>query len=647
MSSSYRTHTSSTTPRLSAAHRRMLYDESGIDPEIVAERGVRTITKSRELPKVYSWRQKKRAPGILFTAHRPSGETCTIFRPDKPDPKKPGHKYEQECKALGGSGNVLDVHPSGRHLINDVSVPVMFCEGIKKADSLTSAARAADTDILAVAISGTWNWLSEGEPISDVCAISVEGRKAIIAFDSDMLRNPNVQDAARRLAEHLEGRGAQVWIIYLPDQDDGAKLGLDDFFATGGTLSELRLLTRRYDPRDFVKVRLSRDERLRLALADLERTFWSFEWNGMGGHSARDVYLKLIEAARRHGKVVRHGIRVTKAWGPLALEAKVSSRTLSKAITRLEEWGLLFRDNEGREPDKAGTFVLRATVKYYGERDATEETATTALQGSHQPTLHLRAPRLRWSSPGRRPRRGTVAGTRMVRKGTRQPSRDPIKRLGKIRGAIIDALDAGGGTASLQEIAGALHKARPRDLVRCKARGSSSGRNGPVIMLLQAGIVEWACEVGEPRREVLRLTSNWREALADARRLGKEVEADELAARRHRLKSRAFHSRHRTSKADRAPTEKELAEGRPERLKRRRVDRLVAQGMARHVAEAAVYKGARSAPLADIQPLDEPPRQRATPRLMDGIYVHDSGCECEWCSYDQWEPRYATPGRAS
>jgi hypothetical protein len=94
----------------------------------------------------------------------------------------------------------------------------------------------------------------------------------------------------------------------------------------------------------------------------------------------------------------------------------------------------------------------------------------------------------------------------------------------------------------LEEIADALHKSRIRDLVRCKTR--RTGRNGPVIMLLQAGIVEWACEV-ETGREVLRLTPKWLEAIEDARRLAKEVEADELAARRHRLKSKAFHRRHR------------------------------------------------------------------------------------------------------
>jgi hypothetical protein len=82
----------------------------------------------------------------------------------------------------------------------------------------------------------------------------------------------------------------------------------------------------------------------------------------MGGHSDRDVALTLVEAARRYGKLAEGGIRVERSWGTPELESKVSRRTLSKAIGRLEERGFLRRDNEGRKADKAGAFVLRAGV---------------------------------------------------------------------------------------------------------------------------------------------------------------------------------------------------------------------------------------------------------------------------------------------
>jgi uncharacterized protein DUF3854 len=560
-------HNGSTEHYLSYKHEEMLFKESGIARDVVRERGVRTTSGGRELPKGSSWRQRRRGAGIIFTVHRPNGETSWSFRPDEPDPKDPGRKYEQPSKHYGGPGNVLDVHPRVRHLIDEPEVEITFVEGIKKADALVSRG------IPAVAITGVWNWLSDGEPIPDMLEIPVGGRRVNICFDSDMLHNPNVQYAARRLAEHLASRGADVWVTYLPDKPNGPKMGADDFLAAGGTVSELRMLMRRYDPADFTLVRLSRDERLQLALEDLARRFWDFEWKGMGGHSARDVALKLIEAARRHGKVVDDGIRVTKAQGPLAIEAKVSSRTLWKALGRLEEWGFLYRDNEGRDDDKAGAFVLRASVSHYRERRDQPEMTTLREDQLHRGDLHLRAPRLRWSRPKYTPRRGVVRDTRMVRQSIKLESRDAIKRLGKIRGAILDALDVAGGTATLQEIADALHRSRPRDIRR---------RNLP--MLEEAGIVV-------VEGDVLHLAEDWLERLEDQRELGKEVETDELATRRHKLKSRAFHSRHQRP-ADEAPDEDEMRDRREGYAARRR--QYITAAIARLFAECPEYRTRRA-----------------------------------------------------
>lgn len=358
---------------LSAEHRHHLEVKSAIHPEVVAERGVRTITHGRELPNVFSSRQKRRGSGILFIGHRPSGEKSYTFRPDKTDPQNPSHKYEQPPKRCGGPGNVLDVHPSCQHLIDRKDVPVIFVEGIKKGDSVVSAARAEDVEVLVVAVSGVWNWLSDGEPIPDLFDIPVKERNVSVCFDSDMLRNPMVQEAAKRLAGHLISRGAKVFITYLYDKPDDSKMGADDFFATGGSFAKLRLLTRPYDPADVVNVRLSRNEKLRVALKDAVCRFWDFEWKGMGGASARDVHLKLIERARRYGTLVDDGVRVEVSNGTLALEAKVSTRTLWKAIKRLEKWELAYRDNEGRNPDKPGAFVLRANVSHYEGGGGTKE----------------------------------------------------------------------------------------------------------------------------------------------------------------------------------------------------------------------------------------------------------------------------------
>jgi hypothetical protein len=47
-------------------------------------------------------------------------------------------------------------------MIGDRRVPIIFVEGIKKADAIITAARSAGVEVLVVAISGVWNFLSGG-----------------------------------------------------------------------------------------------------------------------------------------------------------------------------------------------------------------------------------------------------------------------------------------------------------------------------------------------------------------------------------------------------------------------------------------------------------------------------------------------------
>jgi len=110
--------------------------------------------------------------------------------------------------------------------------------------------------------------------------------------------------------------------------------------------------------------------------------------------------------------------------------------------------------------------------------------------------------------------------------------------LGKIRCALLDALDAAGGTLTLQEIADMLHRKRPRDIKR---------RNLP--MLEEAGIVT-------VEGDSVSLTSGWLQALDEQRRLGGEIDsvdaggrvevgANTVTRRRLEIRSEAFHNHHR------------------------------------------------------------------------------------------------------
>jgi len=502
----------------------MLFEESGIAPDVAAERGYYTARKLSEVPKAFKDYQRKR--GLVVPMYSPDGETVAYqLRPDKP--RKGGPKYETPS----GNSPVVDVHPRMLEEVRHGGGPLLITEGAKTGDAATS--RGIPTVVLA----GVWMWCAPKvkpyrlKPCFDY--IWLEGREVFVAFDSDCMFKAGVQDALAALVIALEDRGAAVKVIYLPDAADGSKQGVDDYLVAGGTVREMFLLARDFDPADVGRIRMSRDEKLRAIVEDLERRWWEEEWKGRGGHTERDIALKLIEAAARSGKIHADGLRVRVSWGTLQVGAKVARQTVARALARLEAREFLYRDNEGRKPDKTGAFVLRAKVDQYG-REATQ--ATQGVGACDPGGLPLRGvpdvPRLRWSRPKYTPRRGLVSGTRRVRDSKPLPPRDRIERLGKIRGAVVDALEIAGGTLTLQELCEVLHRKRIRDVKR-----------RVLPMLEAAGVIE----VGA---DTLRLAADWSERLEDARRIGGELEADELAERRRKLNSRAYHRRHEAPKSE-------------------------------------------------------------------------------------------------
>src|SRR5215210_8429279 len=330
---------------LSDSHRRMLFEESGIDPGVAAERGYYTARKRSEVPEAFKPYQLR--PGLVVPMYSPDGETVGYqLRPDRP--RKGGPKYETP----GGISPIVDVHPRMREEARHGDGPLLITEGAKTGDAATSQGMPT------VLLAGVWMWCVPKvkpyrlKPCFD--HIRLEGRPVFVAFDSDCMSKANVQDSLAALVLALEDRGASVKVIYLPDALDGSKQGVDDYLAAGGTVREMFALAREFDPADIGQIRMSRDERLRAAVEDLERRWSAEEWKGRGGHSDRDVALKLIEAAARCGKIHADGLRVKVSWGVLQVAAKVARRTLAKALSRLEERGFMYRDNEVRKPDKTG-----------------------------------------------------------------------------------------------------------------------------------------------------------------------------------------------------------------------------------------------------------------------------------------------------
>jgi len=539
----------------------MLFEESGISPEIASERGYYTAERREEVPEIFADYQRRL--GLVIPMISPDGDSINYqLRADKPRRDKKGKpvKYDTPTRAKG----VIDVHTCMMDEVRNGSGDLWITEGVKKGDALTS--RGLPT----ISLAGVWMaHVPKSSPKRLLPCwdhVALEGRRVYIVFDSDVTHKPDVQLALEWLVGALEGRGAEVLVVYLPTGSSGSgqdeeKVGVDDFLSAGHTVESLIGLARKFESSELGKARLSKDENLRDAMEDLEQRWWDTKWKGMGGNTDRDVALKLIEAARKSGQVVEGGVRVVKSWGALVIEAKVSRRTLSKSIRRLEDRGFCRRDYEGRKPDKAGAFVMRASVNHYGGIRASEGKVTQRLQGSDPGGIHLRAalnaalergeelgktvrvlpmperppagglhlrgPRLRWSSAARKPRLGTVRGTRKVRQSVREKARPAVKRLGKTRGAILDVCEASGGVTTLSEIAASLHLKRLRDL-----------RRRVLPMLEEAGILS-------VEDDLVTLSDDWLEALGRARETGGEIAADEAAVEDLKLRRKAYHNRHK------------------------------------------------------------------------------------------------------
>lgn len=510
---------------LSDEHRKALVEGSGIDPGLIAERGYRTARKRSEVPEAFKPYQRR--AGLVVPVHSPDGQTESAqLRPDNPRKDRKGKPLKYETPA--SSRVILDVHPRMREEVRAGDGDLWITEGIKKADALTSRGLAA------VGLIGVWNFQREGTPLACWDHVGLDGRRVYVVYDNDVTLKEGVQLALERLVGLLEDRGAAVLVVYLPD---GPLKGVDDYLAAGHTVAELRMLAREFEPADVGRIRMSRDERLRAAVGEIRARWWSHDWsrmagtgdnpNSMRGHTARDVMKALTDAAARHGKAGETGVEVSISTRTLALAAATSRPSASKALRNLEADGFI-EVLEAGAVDKARSYRLltgRATLYHDGGSAGVEGGVLHSHENDDPGGKPLRAPRLRWSSPGRKARKVVLTRRGQVRRSPPPAPRDTIVRLGKRRGAVVDALDAAGGTLALRDLCEVLRCARPRDL-----------RRRILPMLEDAGILT-------VEDDTVRLAGEWLARLEEARLLGGEIQREDLERKNHRRQREAFRRR--------------------------------------------------------------------------------------------------------
>jgi hypothetical protein len=217
---------SDSAPELLDSHFSDLHDGSGIGPEVILERGYKTVMGKAELVSLGFSRAQQRTPGILVPLWTVDGKQEGYqYRPDYPRFSQKGRpiKYENPT----GSSVRLDCPPRCQKILGDPGTPLWITEGSKKADALASR------NACAISLTGVWGFKGKNELggvvlLADWDRIALKGRTVYLAFDSDVATKAPVKHALERLNEHLRRRGAKVWIVNLPQEGD-TKTGIDDY----------------------------------------------------------------------------------------------------------------------------------------------------------------------------------------------------------------------------------------------------------------------------------------------------------------------------------------------------------------------------------------------------------------------------------
>jgi hypothetical protein len=120
-----------------------------------------------------------------------------------------------------------------------------------------------------------------------------------------------------------------------------------------------------------------------------------------------------------------------------------------------------------------------------------------------------------WSRAKWKPTKKMIRDHRLGKLSRLPEPREGVRRLGKRRGHLFDALDCAGGTLTLDELGTMTGHPNPRELVRRKR--TEKGRDGLLIWPEEAGIVRI-------EGDTVSLTSDWLDRLQAQRELGEEFE---------------------------------------------------------------------------------------------------------------------------
>lgn len=521
-------------PHATLAERHTQYlRERGVDPE--ATPGMFwTASKPSEIPEPFSAYQRRRAPALVAEFHSPDGETVAYqTHPDYPGKDRKGKVVKWMSPPGKNARTVLGVVPGFVEDVRTGTGPLWIGEGV------TRGAAAARFSIPFAAFSGCWGWQSGGDPLECWRHVNLLGRLVFVALDADHHTNENVHKALAALVAFLEGRGARVLVVDVPEVDGDPNTGLDDWIAANGHPATLERAAQPFKPVDVPRERLSKDKKLAVMVGDLWRAWGAMPTVKRGECTDRSTARELIRDAERRGKPRADGIEVRPSLRTLAQAVGVSVQGQSNSLERLEKTGFLRPVTKPRKINEAQAYILlsdalkgRALGRHKGRKghqqggEGKEQNRISLLsQAESFPRVNLtrysdEVPELRWPTILRRQERDE--------RGQLVEVYEYLARLGKKRGEIVRFLLESGGVTTIPELMErfASPHARSRDFRR---RNLDMLTDLPAIVLVEGDVVS--------------LTPNWREALENARKLAGEQEAAKLQAEKIARQREAFRQR--------------------------------------------------------------------------------------------------------
>lgn len=185
--------------------------------------------------------------GFLIPYFTPTGKRTKFFRVRYMEDTRSGFEKaanKKPVRYVQPSHSDPDIYlppiqVNWKAILDNTEAPLVITEGELK------AACATKHGYPTIGLGGVWSFMSKRhnqpliKPLQD---IAWKGRTVYICYDSDAVTNPNVVMAESRLATQLSSRGAFVFITRLPSEDDGTKLGLDDYIVRYGPEAFVALL---------------------------------------------------------------------------------------------------------------------------------------------------------------------------------------------------------------------------------------------------------------------------------------------------------------------------------------------------------------------------------------------------------------------